>query len=85
MPHKITVVDELPKRKYIKKSIYDDVIDEFIERDIPMAQIEMTKSDGVKLKGTYLSNRLRIRIKQRELTGIIASTRNNEAYFLKAE
>lgn len=86
MSHELIPIKETPKRKFTKKSIYDDVIDDFLERDDKMMKIEMTKAkDGLKLSGTYLSGRLRKRIKQRELKGIRANTVNGEAYFFREE
>jgi len=84
MSHKIIPIEEAPKRRYKKGSIYDDVIDDFIEKDISLARIEMTKaSNGLMLLGTYLSGQLRKRIKERELTNVTAKTINKEAYLEK--
>ena len=80
MSHRIVPIEELPPRKYVKRSIYDDVIEDFQERKVSLAKIEMTKKDGVKLEGTYLSGRLRKRLAERNITDIRSITVNKEAY-----
>ena len=88
MSHKIIPVDEAPERKYTKGSIYDDVLDAFKEgmKETPLARIEMTKKDGLKHEGPYLTGRLRRRIKERpeDYSGIQANTINGECYLRKS-
>lgn len=82
--HKIIPMDEIPERKYTKGSIYDDVIDDFIKRDIPLAKVEQTKKKSSELlDGTYLAGRLSKRLKERKITDIRARTINKTAYLQK--
>lgn len=83
MTHKIIVIEELPKREYTKKSIYDDILENFEERNIPIAQVKMTKkSDGQQLNGTYLASRLAKRIKEKKWVSVKARAINKEAYLI---
>lgn len=96
MSHKIVAIGEIPKRKYTKVSVYDDIINSFRDNmdNVPLARVEKTKGDGQLLDGTYLSAQLRKRIRQRnkmlesegeEPLGFISRTVNKEAYLQKIE
>jgi len=83
--HKIIPMDNVPERTYTKPSIYDDVIDDFVKRNISLAKIEMSKKDGTPLEGTYLSGRLAKRLKERKITTVKARTINKESYLQQVE
>lgn len=77
---KIIPIDEPPKRSYTKTSIYDPVIDSFLERKIDVGRIDMTKKDGTPLDGEYVTRRLVERLAVRKMSNVKAFTRNHEAY-----
>lgn len=74
-------IEEEPKRKYVKGSKYDPMIDAFIEKGVALSQIKVDKDDGSGLlDSNYLRTQLFKRIVARELNTVKALVINNVCY-----
>jgi hypothetical protein len=78
MEYEITPVDEKPKRRFIKRSKYDPILDSFLEGDSDVAEVEVEGKDPY-----YLRNQLNKRIELRDLKDLKVSTVKDVVYLEK--
>jgi len=79
IPYELEEVEELPRRRFIKGSKYDAILDDFLSRG---AEKALLKVPGV--APNYLATQLRKRIKAKpEYEGIKVAVISNQVYLIK--
>ncbi len=77
-------IEDIPTRRYTKGSKYDPIINAFIERNISLSQLKVTKDDSAELlDGNYLRTQLNKRIVALELEDVISVTVINSVCYMK--